>query len=48
MKKVYIKSPFSYKQLKIHSKTSSAEIKIKTLNLSKYTLHNVKHMLKSF
>ena len=47
-KKVYIELPFSYKQLKIHSKTLSAEIKIKTLNLRKYTLHNIKHIIKKF
>ena len=47
-KKVYIKLPFTYKQLKIHSKTLSAEIKIKTLNLRKYTLHNIKHIINKF
>ena len=43
-KKYLYKLPFTYKQLKIHSKTLSAEIKIKTLNLRKYTSHNIKHI----
>ena len=46
--KVYIKLPVSYIQFKIHSKTLSAEIKVKTLNLRKYTLHNFKHIIKKF